>query len=218
MSLIQTAVGAPAVSSFADGSQPNLLGGKQGEAVVSELHGKFYTQAVRGNLFVGTQAAAGAVIPIYSNTTQQCGLLNPSGSGVNVVPVRLNIGYVSTTAAAGSFAIGYITAGGGLIATGGKGVTAATTATGINANLLGPNSKAIFMSAAITTVAPGLLMQIGVNQLVTTAADATNVYFDGKYAFDGTLIVPQGCGIFVAGNIALLQTVTCSVVWEEVPA
>ncbi len=214
----EVVVGAPSVISFADGSVQKQLGGRQGDAIVSELHGKYYTQASRGNLFVGNQAAAGAVVPIYSNTTQQCGLLNPAGSGVNLVPVRLNIGYVSTTGAAGSFALGYITAGGGVIATGGKGVTAATTTTPVNCNLFGPPAKGIFMSAAITTVAPGLLMQLGINQLVTTAADATNVFFEGKYDFDGTLVVPQGGGIFFAGNIAVLITLAASIVWEEVPA
>ena len=216
MAQVQVQVGAPGPS-FADGAQPSLLGGKQGEAVVSELHGKFYTQAVRGNLFVGSQAAAGAVVPIYSNTTQQCGIFNPGGSGVNVVPVRLNIGYVSTTGAAGSFCLGYITDG-DTIATGGKGITAATFADGINCNLKGPKSKAKFLASAVTTVAPGLLMQLGINQLVTTAADATNVFFEGKYDFDGSLVVPQGSAIFFAGNIAVLITLAASFVWEEVPA
>ena len=112
----------------------------------------------------------------------------------------------------------YIFVTGGVLSGVGKGITAATFADGINANLKGPKSKAKFLASAVTTVAPGLLMQLGINQLVTTGADATNVYFEGKYDFDGTLVVPQGAAIFFAGNIAPLQTCAVSFVWEEVPA
>lgn len=190
---------------------------KKGQSV-SLLYGKNFAQTVNGNVFIGNQAAGGAVIPIYNNTTQQCGIFNPAGSGVYVVPIRINFGYVSTTGAAGSYALAYVNQGDAQIATGSSGVTAATQTTPINAKIGGPLSRVQFMSAAITTVAPTLLMQLGVNQLVTTATDATNMANVHSYDFDGSLIVPPGVSLFVVGNIALLIKLAISVVWAEVPA
>jgi len=90
--------------------------------------------------------------------------------------------------------------------------------TPISARLDGPSAKATFMSAAITTAAPSLLMQLGVNQLVTTAATTSSVTFEHQYAFNGELVIPQGCAIFVAGNIAVLIKLAISIVWAEIPA
>lgn len=212
---LQVQVGSPSKQST--GTKPVVLGGGSGELISAPLHGKNYTHSLSGNIYVGNQGAAGAVLPIYSNTTQQCGLLNPATSGVNLVPLQINFGYVDTTGAAGSFALGYITTGDGVIATGGKGVTVATLATPINLNLGGKASKAIFMASAITTVAPGLLMQLGVNQLVTTAATTSATTFETQYKFDDELIIPPGSGIFVAGNIAVLIKMAVSIIWKEIP-
>ena len=93
-------VGSLPNESVSDGDAKIILG-KMKDLIVSELHGKYYTSAYNGRIFAGNQAAAGAVLPIYSNTTQQCGIFNPLGSGINAIPVRLNITYVDTTGAAG---------------------------------------------------------------------------------------------------------------------
>jgi hypothetical protein len=201
-----------------NGTLVDLAAGKSRQALVSQLHGKHYTKTKAGNLFVGNTAVAGAVVPIYSNTTQQYGVFNPLGSGVDIVPVQLNMAYIDTTGAAGAFCLGYVKNCGAGIATGSPGITAATTVAPINLRLDGPVSKAVFMSAAVTTAAPSLLFDLGINQLVTTATDATNAFFQGKYEFDGTLVVPQGTAIFFAGHIAVLIKLAFSLIWEEVPA
>lgn len=179
-------------------------------------YGKYYEQAKLGKLFWGNQAAAGTVLPIYSNTTQQCGLFNPSGSGVNLILVRLSITYVDTTGAAGGFVIGYKTGLASSIATGAVGgLTAATTTTPVCANLSGATGKGIFMSAAITTAAPAVLCNLGLNQLVLTATDATCPQWKTDFDFDGSVIVSPGTAIFVAGNIATLAKLCCSLGWIE---
>ena len=196
----------------------DLIQGRQQELIVTELMGKYYTQAYNGNVFSARQAAAGAVVPIFSNTTQQCGLFNPLGSGKNLVPVKLNGTYVSTTAAAGGFCLGYVTNCGGGIATGSAGITAATLVTPVNLNIgAGGKPAGIFMSAAITTAAPAVLMDLGVDQLVTTAATTSLGFFPFSYDFDGTVIVPPGNAIFVAGNIAVLITMVFNIIWVEAP-
>jgi hypothetical protein len=183
----------------------------------SPLHSKNFQQSVAGNVYIGNAAVAGAVCPIYSNTAQKFGILNPVGSGVYVVPMAINIGYIDTTSAAGGFCIGYNTNCGAGIATGSAGVTAATTATPISARIDGPAARATFMSAGITTAAPSLLMALGLNQLVVTAADATTVPFSWRYEFNDEIVIPPGNAIYLAGIIAVLVKIAPSFMWKEIP-
>jgi len=215
--IIEGTVGSLPNESVSDGDSKVILG-KSKELIVSELHGKYYTSAYNGRIFVGNQAAAGAVLPIYSGTTQQCGIFNPLGSGVNAVPIQLNITYVDTTGAAGGLCLGYLKGCGGSIATGSAGITVATTVTPINLNLGGSGgSKILFMSAAITCAAPSMLMQLGINQMVLTAATTSLGQWEAQYKFDGYPIVYPGTAIFPAGNIATLIKVACTIIWEESP-
>ena len=219
MALLQGQVGAPSNMSAVDGANYNWLLGKQAEAVVAQLHGKYYTETYRGNMFAAAQAIAGVAVPQIQATTQQCGIFNPAGSGVNVVMVRLNIGYGSVTAAPMGFGISYVTGCGGSYGTAQPVITAVTSTTvPINLSLTGQLSKVFFMASAITTVAPTLLMSLGINQLTTTAAaNSALAFFDGKYDFDGTLIVQPGCAIFFGGIAATSQKVQFQAVWEEIP-
>ena len=93
MPLNQVYVGPPSATSYPDGATPPQLGGRQGDAIVSELHGKYYTQASRGNVFYASNAAAGEAFSIYSGTAY-AGLLlwNPPGSGKNLSMIRVNLG------------------------------------------------------------------------------------------------------------------------------
>lgn len=184
---------------------------------VSQLHGKYFQQAVNGNVYVGNSAVAGAVVPIYSNTTQQYGIMNPAGSGKYLVPISVEMAYIDTTAAAGGLCIGYLKNAGSEIATGNGGVTAATTATPISMRLDGPASSMKFMSAGITTAAPSLLMPLGINQLVVTATEKGVPFDTLHYEFDGKLVVPPGNAIFLAGVIAVLWKLAPSFIWEEIP-
>ncbi len=210
----------PDVSMPDGGASSELILGKMRDLIVSELHGIYYQQTYRGNLFAGNQAAAGAVVPIYSNTTQQCGIFNPLGSGVNIILVKLLMTFVDTTGAAGGYCLGYVKGCGGSIATGSGGITVATLATPVNLNLSAYSgvSKAVFMSAAITTAAPAILMQLGFNQMVLTAATTSLGQWPSEIRFDGYPIVTQGTAVFFCGNIATLSKIAATFVWEESPA
>jgi hypothetical protein len=202
-----------------DNSDPYLLGGKSGQAIVSAMHGTHYTSNARGNVYIGSQAATGVALPAVVSTTQQCGLFNPLGSGVNLSLIKLNMGFVSGTCLGMHFVLGYKTGCGASIATGSAGITVATLATPISARLDGKTAGGVFMSAGITTAAPALLMTLGISQLVMTPATTSAVTFDTDYEFDGTLIVPPGSAIFVAGAAANEVGVYCiSLIWEELPA
>jgi hypothetical protein len=177
-----------------------------------------YELARQGRIFSGNIAAAGVVLPIYSNTTQQCGLWNPAGSSVDVVLLRVALTYVGTTAAAGGYVIGYLPAGAPAVAATGASIAAFTETTPVNLYVRGGNAaQAKFgQGATITVTAPSVLTHLSVSQNAFTAAGTGQMAFYTEIKFDGELVLPPGNAIFVAGNIATLATWAGSVVWAEV--
>lgn len=182
--------------------------------------GKYYDQAKQGHVFIGSTAVAGVVPPIFSNVAQTFALWNPFGSGKNIVPLKLQAGYVSTTGAAGNLALAYNPAAGANFGTAAP-IATGTFAAPVNA-LLGGNgdaSIARFAPATITfTAAPLFLRSLGMSQLVTTAADITNVPWTLETDFDGSLVLAPGAIICVAGNIATLSIWDFALTWAEYDA
>jgi len=181
--------------------------------------GRHYQAAQEGRVFTGNAAAAGQVLPIFSGTAQKFGLWNPAGSGVDVELIRLALTYVDTTGAAGGYVLALVANAPANLGTGAA-ITAFTEgALGtdiFNARVgSGAAPKAKFTPSAATVTAPIILRHLGLNQLVTTAADATTVPWRAVEEFDGDLILPPGNAVFVAGNIATLSKWACSLTWKE---
>ena len=64
----------------------------------SQLHGKYYTQARAGQMFVASQTPAQAnIFAAYPNVQFFYGIWNPLGSGVNAIVVNLRCGIASTS-------------------------------------------------------------------------------------------------------------------------
>ena len=184
---------------------------------MAALASKHYTEASLGRLFMGTTAVAGAKPPAYNATAHTFCLWNPAGSGKNIVPIRLAMGFVDTTGAAGNVVLSYQSGVGAQAATGSP-ITAFTHVAPINC-LVGSGKASIakFAPAAATFAAgTSLLRTTGISELVTTATDATNMYSKASEDFDGTLIVPPGTAICVAGNIALLSNFDITLIWAEI--
>ena len=184
---------------------------------MANVSGQYYTDSVLGNVYIGTTAVAGVKPPAYNATAHTFVVWNPLGSGKSLVPIRLSVGFVDTTGAAGNVVLSYQSGVGSQAATGSP-ITAATFGTPLNARLAsGVNSVMKFCPATCTfAAATSLLMTTGISQLVTTATDATNGQWTSQYDFQGQLIVPPGTAICVAGNIALLSNFNITMVWEEV--
>lgn len=206
-------------ASLSDNSTPDALAGRAGESISAQLHGKYYTQTYRGNVFIGTTATAGVVLPVFSNTAHTFGLWNPAGSGKNLVPIRFSLGFVNTTAAAGNIVYAFtpVNVGSSI----GTPVSAFTQITPINAFLgssnvpVGRFSNVITLSAA---AAPTIILKTsGMSQFVTTTSTATETGWSQFEDFDGTLIIPPGIMFVVGGNIAPLSTNDAAISWEEVP-
>ena len=207
-----------------DGGQIQAGGGHQGEAIFSELHGRFYTQAFRGGLFsighTGLVALSANTITLTATTTPILGVWNPATSPVNLVMTRCSLEDQLnnvTSVAPGAF-VWASSVGNTGITTGlspfnrltmqAKGSQAVAFA-GVTALTGLTNNLVIFEGAEFATA----------SALSTTAVAATTPTPStvSVHLFDGSLIVPPG------GVLALLNTVstvTHSVkgllLWEEV--
>lgn len=80
--LAQTLTG---VQANADGSYPTIRSGKQGDLIVSELHGRYYESTYRGKMFsVASQAVATTTVGLATTYTGLV-LSNPVNSGINLI-------------------------------------------------------------------------------------------------------------------------------------
>lgn len=220
--LLQQQVGP---SSSADGAYPNLRGGKQGDLIVSELHGRFYEQVYRGNAYSWgktTTALSANSISLTNTTTPIIGVWNPSASPVNLVILQASVQIQANnlTSGAGPGALVWASStGNGVISTGNtpwnrktlaqagsqaKGFDLATALTGLTNNL-------VIMEAADFQNLTGLTYTtLGSTALLPSAGGVQN--------FDGSMIVPPG-GVLGLLNITSSTTfsATARIMWEEIP-
>lgn len=174
---------------------------------------------LEGRVYIGNMAAAGAVVPIYSNTTQQFGLWNPKGNDYWAEIFEIGLGsYINTTGAAGGYVLGILKNAPAQLATAAS-ITVFTETTPDNAlEGYGQQNKVKFgQGATLTVTAPALYKHLHINQSAYTANGTAEwpklgpvVYFP-----DRTLWVPPGVAIFLAGNIATLAAFAPTIVWGE---
>lgn len=216
--IIQGQVQQPLPLSATDGNNYPLLQGKQMEAVVTELHGKYYTQTVRNNLFFGSTASAGIALIVPATTGNHPTLWNPQGSGVNLSVVRLVLSYVSGNNAPTAIEWAATTGAGAQAATGSPILT--FTKVVPSPALIGGGgiSKAFWAPAVNTyTAAPTFIYPAGLS-LDTMVAASTNAPFTIIVDYDGMFGVAPGSAVSLctqaATTTALFQV---AVFWEEVP-
>jgi hypothetical protein len=211
--LVQGLVGPPAAQ--AAGTSPVLRQGQLGEAIVSELHGRYYEQGYRGNRFGGSMQAVIATATIAGlNTaiTGVCALANPNGSGVNVVLEKVGIGIIIAPAAALVFGL----------ATGYSTTALAGTLTSLapKSKLIGSSASpraALYCSAAITLpttpTVDTVLGNLGTGAITVDRAQ------NAQYELQGSIILPPGgfCCLWTSAVLAASAHIM-SWDWEEVPA
>jgi hypothetical protein len=193
----------------------------EGGILTQNLGGKWFHLAKQGRVFHGSAAAAGVVLPIYSATAQVFGIWNPANSGVNGHLVKLRMTYVDTTGAAGGYCLGLLRDVGSVAGTAAP--ISAFTATVPERAMLGGQTggNRIRFTGSACTVTTALMVaayQLGMNQLVTTAADATTVPWSMQTDFDGDVVLEPGNALFLAGNIATLTKWVPTLTWAEIPA
>ena len=208
----------------ADGADAIVArGGRQGDQIVSELHGRFTEQTLRGRLFsngtTGLTALSTNTITLTATTTPILGIFNPPSSGVNAVVLQASLAAgINNAGSTGAGIFVWATSSlNSLISTGSvpvprliggaasrvKGM-AGQALTGITNNLVVAHAAGFSTPTVITTVA------------VPTSVQTPTVM--NLEDISGAFAVPPG------GILALLNTVSTttvsvhgSLLWEEVP-
>ena len=223
MPLTQIQVGPPSAASLGDGQITPVLGGRQGDMIVSQLHGKYYTQATRGNVFYGSTAGAGLAFTIFSNATF-VGLLlwNPEGSGKNLSLIKCNVGIAgqASTAASG-WGYSWLTPAGSTLATAAP-ISAFTLVTATRGPAIcslggqGASVARVGSGATLTTAfAWGRAASFGTSTGAITTETVPGAVMSED--FDGMMIVPPNTLFAVTSSILTGITATATVFWEEVP-
>lgn len=192
--------------------------GQQGDGLVSELHGKYYNQNVRGNLWMGLSASTGIALIAPATGGGHPTLFNPVGSAVNLSLVRLTLGYVSGNNAPTCIEWASTLNAGSQAATGAA-ILTATAVAPTNCVIGGTGTNKVIWSPTVNTftAAPVFVMPTGFSLFTGVAATATTP-FTMIADYDGTLIVAPGAAISLctqaATTTALFQV---CVVWEAIP-
>jgi len=213
MGVIQGAVRVPSLSASAGNTNLDALQGKAGDLVVSELHGKYFTQTYNGNTFIGSTTNAGVAIPADNATAMTFGVWNPVGSNRLLVPIHYRAGIVTLgTRVVSALGWAFVLNCGSGIATGSS-ITAFTETAPRNA-LIGAgvvSTMKFGLAATITAVTNYLWM--GLYHDLPGGGSAPALIMD----FDGSLALLPGNAMFViSGDAATGSTYAQSLVWAEV--
>lgn len=210
--IIQSIVGQPA--SAANNAILNSRSGQLGDAIISELHGRYYETTYRSNLFllsVSTAAAVTAYSGGAAGTPMLC-LFNPVGSGRNAVLNKVSVGNVVASSAAGTVSFGLFF---GTTAT----ITQATTTTPSNmlTQLQSGSVMTGFRNVALTS-GSAASNAIALSSYYWATAAGVGLVSNGVFDLEGAVIIPPGSYAAVGGSAALTSaTWIGSMQWEEVP-
>lgn len=208
------------VSQFDGSSNLQDTLGKAGEQMVAELHGKYYTQGYRGELFYASQIAP-VVSTIYSQTTITGFQIWNTGTNKNIIPVRTIIHCAVVPSAAGT--LGFVVQKGvGYQPATGSQILTQTTVAGLtpqNTNTTSSvSSIATIGTGGTITTAPTLSQYVGLASLeVTPLAVSAPVAAAAVIDHDGMFV--WGPGTFVSLGTAIANTGSFQVTmfWYEAP-
>ncbi len=199
--------------------------------------GLHYSDTILGRVFSQCTTPAGLTPPIYTTTaicaSGICSLpvLNPLGSNRNVELVSVDFGWASTattTASGAAFYLMGIPCGAGPATA--APVAAFATTTPINGLVSAGNASKCFSqngAAAVSLTNAGITLPFTSTQagpirvLASTDAQTTGTPTSttiSHFNFDGTLIVPPGMMVYIAGSVtANIGLYGMSMIWKEIP-
>lgn len=192
-----------------DGARVLGRAGRSGDLIVSELHGRYYEQALRGNIFTSYVATVATSAPATATIGNM--VWNPPGSGVYLSILKWTSQIVATSAST----TGIVLAGGYQTTT----PTSTTAATFTGKTLVNQQTavlgQAKAYSIATVLVAPLVLVVLHHN----TAAIATTGEDVIAGDLEGSIVVDEGGFVTMAalGAAAAASAHTSSLMWEEIP-
>lgn len=195
--------GVVGVQNLSDTSRTYARYGKQGEQIASELHGRFYEQTYRGNVFsLNTQGTAVTTTAALATTWTGLGFANPAGSGVNAVLIaygatQFAVGAASTIGLAGAAGV----------------ITSTLTP---QSRVIGAGQVSKMNGSAGATISTPLL--IGTYGSVGSAATTAIPIVQGIFVeLAGSIIIPPGSFIVTYTSIITTSALNFQLVWEEIP-
>jgi uncharacterized protein YjdB len=207
--IIQAKVGAPTTTtSLAQGQiiEPRL--GNMGEQIASELHGIYYEATYRRTVF---HAAIAAQVTSVGLTATHTGLVlsNPVGSPVNLVVLKVGMGFTVVFPAVSALGLG-IGYNASTNVTHSSAVTVRSSFVGVGASGIG-----LVDSSSVMPTAPTLHTILGAG--LTGAATTTPVAFS-LYDIEGSIILPPGAYLCTyTSTVCGTAAGHFSFSWEEVP-
>lgn len=202
--LIQSLVG---VQNLSDGATPpGIRGGKQGDLIVSELHGRYYESTYRNNGFsVASQAVATTTVGLATTYTGLA-LVNPLKSNKNLVLNKCTVMQSiiqATQPEAYAIAFGF---------NGATDVTLTTPAT-TQSNIIGSGAVSQAKAATSATLPTAPLYGAFVTNTPSATTNAAGAVLD----FEGSIILPPGAyAAWVTPGQASVAGLWFSFSWEEV--
>lgn len=211
MTQVSGLVSAPSTTSLPDGTiNSNFLQGKQAELLDAKLHGDWYTQSYRGNLFWGATAAAGTTIPIQASSLAGTFVLyNPANSGKNLELVEYSAAFEAATTVVSDVSLYYQLNIGSVTAA----LATLTSLTPHPGNLGGSTAPQALLYSAATFA--GALIRGPI--LFGPAAVTANNPLPIVKMFNGMIIVPPGCAVTTAGTAAQTSAASQHIIWVENP-
>ena len=217
--IFQGTVLDPSTAASGDGTTNTVSMGRANEMLVAELHGKYFAQCYRGNVFYASTATTGVAIPISSTLTPVYTIWNPAGSGKLCIPFVTLIGWTATTAALGEIIWTATTAAGDTISLVAP-IVAFGTGTPLNANLgSGKVSQMRIATGGTTTLVavPSFYRATGLTITPTTAATGVAPGWLWRDDWDGGGIIPPGNAIHLMATTAIALVACVTTAYVEVP-
>jgi hypothetical protein len=201
-----------ATASIGSGTLTPTRLGNMGDAIVSELHGRYYEANYRRNKFYGSNNATPTVTTVGLATTYTgLVLFNPAGSTVNLVLDKVGYSFLVAFAAASTIGlmVGYSAAG--IVTFSASGAPASSSFIGVGA--AGQGRTALSATLVGTPVVHSIFGQ-GLTGAITTAPAIQNTIYD----FEGSVILPPGAYAAIYTSTASgAASLAASFQWEEVP-
>ena len=189
-----------------DGSLAGVArAGRLGDLITSELHGRYYEQAFRKNMFFAASQAVATTSVGLATTYTGLVLSNPIGSSVNLVLNKVSIGQsvIETVVDAFGLAVGFNTS---------TNVVHTTPASAFSTLIgSGQNPFGKVDVAATLPTAP-----VYYNFMQSTSSATTDVA-GGVVDLEGSLILAPGAYALWASPAASAAGMWFGFQWEEVP-
>jgi hypothetical protein len=214
MALIQGQVG---IQTQAPGSAPIVRSLYSGEMGVADVHARYQEAQCRQNvycLFSTAQNPTGA-FPFGAAGTPLIGLINPAGSGKNLVILGVGLGIETTGAAAVATSFGLTLTG--LLVTGSGTITNPTNM--YTCLTTGSVAKGYLNTAMTSNTIQNSIVTIPVVSIGLTAATAITNPMPALYDFAGLVVMAPGTVLALGVSATLTSAkVDSTLIWEEIPS